>query len=331
MAANALVFSRVTVPSSYKNGAFDTVEEQSLLSRAEGAGEGPPPPAPPKAFPGIAGALILVVLVLLLQLVGGALMGVAGTLLEVAFWANPLLFGVLSFASMLAVLAIALAWSPRPARTMLGLHGFSGQCLLPAFLAMAGLHLVVSELGNLMLYLMPPPEGLQLPAQLLLGEGEAPVQAAITLVVLAPLGEELLFRGAIVDGLAVRRGPAAAMVVSGVLFGLIHLTPWQGAPIIVIGVVLAWWRLATGSVWLCIYGHAINNGLVFLASVYLPLDIPGYNVQPEEGVVFQPWWLTAAGCALTLAGLMWIAAVFRQTRRSQKNTSEAIPEYLDVP
>ncbi|MFP4502204.1 MAG: CPBP family intramembrane glutamic endopeptidase [Candidatus Hydrogenedentota bacterium] len=291
------------------------MEEQSLLSRAEIAGEGPPPLAPRKAFPGMAGALMLVVLVVVLQLVGGVVMGVAGTLLEVTFWANPLLLGVLSFGSMMAALAIALAWSPRPARVMLALHGFSLRYLLPAFLAMAGLHLVVSELGNLMLYLIPPPEGLQLPAQLLLGDGEAPVQAAITLVVLAPIGEELLFRGAIVDGLTVRRGPVAAMVVSGVLFGLIHLTPWQGVPIIVIGVVLAWWRLATGSVWLCVYGHAINNALVFIATMCLPVDIPGYNAQPAEGMAFQPWWLTTAGCTLTLAGMLGMGAVFRGTSR----------------
>ena len=56
---------------------------------------------------------------------------------------------------------------------------------------------------------------------------------AIALVVLAPLGEELVFRGLLLRGLVRRMRFPIAAVISGVVFGLAHLEYWTLWPLLV--------------------------------------------------------------------------------------------------
>jgi membrane protease YdiL (CAAX protease family) len=89
-------------------------------------------------------------------------------------------------------------------------------------------------------------------------------QAAIPFVLfisLAPgIGEELLFRGYMQKRLLERWSPTAAILVTSLLFGLMHVTPHSVANAFVIGLflgVLAW---RTGSVWPGVVCHAFING-----------------------------------------------------------------------
>lgn len=77
--------------------------------------------------------------------------------------------------------------------------------------------------------------------------------------VVAPLGEELLFRGAIFGALARAGGVGLPVVGSAALFGLMHLTPGHAAAAFVSGLGLGWLRAVTGSVWPGVVAHALNN------------------------------------------------------------------------
>lgn len=59
------------------------------------------------------------------------------------------------------------------------------------------------------------------------------VLLAISLVVLAPLGEELVFRGLLLRGLARRLTFRAAAVISGVAFALLHPQYWTIWPLLI--------------------------------------------------------------------------------------------------
>lgn len=59
------------------------------------------------------------------------------------------------------------------------------------------------------------------------------VLLAISLVVLAPLGEELVFRGLLLRGLARRVTFPAAAVISGVAFALLHPQYWTIWPLLI--------------------------------------------------------------------------------------------------
>lgn len=80
-----------------------------------------------------------------------------------------------------------------------------------------------------------------------------------TVVISAPLLEELLFRGVILDGLLRRENASKAIFISALIFGLIHFIPWQAGPALLMGLFLGWLYWRTRSLILCIALHAVNN------------------------------------------------------------------------
>lgn len=90
----------------------------------------------------------------------------------------------------------------------------------------------------------------------------------LALVVAAPVGEELFFRGLFYRGLAGLTRPWIGLVVSGVAFSLVHVNLSVALPFAVIGMVFAAVYRASGSLWTSIAAHAIVNGMGFVAYVY---------------------------------------------------------------
>jgi membrane protease YdiL (CAAX protease family) len=60
------------------------------------------------------------------------------------------------------------------------------------------------------------------------------------MVILGPLGEELIFRGIILDGLLKKHAAWKAITVSALIFGAIHLNPWQFIPGFTLGIFFGW-------------------------------------------------------------------------------------------
>lgn len=87
----------------------------------------------------------------------------------------------------------------------------------------------------------------------------------LAIALLGPVAEELCFRGAIVGGM-LRRGhrPWVAVLVSSLLFGLVHFNPAQVPFATAMGLVLAVLYLRTGSLLLPILVHVVNNSLSVL-------------------------------------------------------------------
>lgn len=81
----------------------------------------------------------------------------------------------------------------------------------------------------------------------------------ITAVILAPVLEEVLFRGIILKGFLKNYSPVKAIVVSGLLFGIFHLNPWQAIGASFVGVILGWVYYKTKSIIPCIIIHFVNN------------------------------------------------------------------------
>jgi membrane protease YdiL (CAAX protease family) len=81
-------------------------------------------------------------------------------------------------------------------------------------------------------------------------------------IVLAPVAEELLFRGLLFGGL-LQLGFIPAMAISSVAFAAWHLSP-QAIPLIAVGCVLAWLYYVSASLWHAITFHAIFNLVAFV-------------------------------------------------------------------
>jgi uncharacterized protein len=87
--------------------------------------------------------------------------------------------------------------------------------------------------------------------------------AVVLIAGLAPVAEELFFRGFIFAGLRSRWALWPAALVSGLIFGLVHAPTGitTVVPLAALGVALSWLYDRTGSLWPCVMAHAINNGL----------------------------------------------------------------------
>jgi membrane protease YdiL (CAAX protease family) len=88
----------------------------------------------------------------------------------------------------------------------------------------------------------------------------------VAVAVVGPIVEELMYRGAGMTLLA-RYGPVAAVLVTGIAFGLGHGLLLALAALVFFGVVTALVRLQTGSVYPCILVHCAFNATSLIVAV----------------------------------------------------------------
>lgn len=102
----------------------------------------------------------------------------------------------------------------------------------------------------------------------------ARIAVLFVLVVVAPVAEELLFRGVLLARLRRGLGPASSVAISAALFSFIHLIDPDAAFVVpglfIIGLVLGWQALRTGRIGLAVMTHA---GVNLLAAIALLLDL----------------------------------------------------------
>jgi membrane protease YdiL (CAAX protease family) len=84
-------------------------------------------------------------------------------------------------------------------------------------------------------------------------------------VIMAPLFEEVIFRGFLFRGFANSWGWLWGALASGAIFGLAHLQLDVFLPLATLGFVLAWAYKRTGSLWTCITMHALFNLIAVVA------------------------------------------------------------------
>jgi membrane protease YdiL (CAAX protease family) len=108
--------------------------------------------------------------------------------------------------------------------------------------------------------------------------GTAAMLAAAALVtVLAPVCEELFFRGYFFTALRNWRGTRPAALVTGLTFGAVHAGSAPAVylvPLAFLGVVLCLLYARTGSLYPCIALHVINNALAFGVTEHWGWQIP---------------------------------------------------------
>lgn len=118
--------------------------------------------------------------------------------------------------------------------------------------------------------------------------------------------EEFFFRGFVLGSLH-RLSNVMAVVISSVLFGLMHvltsnvLMIERFLPTALIGVLLAIIALRTGSIWPGIIFHALHNGLQFTLNHFRE-ELAKWDYMVEEGSHLPTTWLIA-GVVATAVGL----------------------------
>ena len=182
-----------------------------------------------------------------------------------------------------------------------GNSGKEGILYLYVLLLMAGLTIIVSEVSNLFELFVAKSDFFTGVMEGLLGQNI--ILVFIVMCVVAPVFEEILFRGIILRGLLKNIKPWPAILVSSLLFAIFHLNIWQGISSFLFGIFMGWVLYRTGSLYLVIFSHFVINFMAFLASRNV-INVPGYTYPSETG--FQPLWFTLIGLILVIAGIALI-------------------------
>jgi membrane protease YdiL (CAAX protease family) len=199
-------------------------------------------------------------------------------------------------------------------KTGLALHALGGTTV--AISLAAGVSLWGASLGLLEVQYalwQPPPgylETFQRLHESLRPHGLVDALLSMGAIAMAPaICEELLFRGIVVPSLLKPLGPAVAVLVSSLLFGVIHLdTTGSGVSFyrvpfaFVVGAGLGALRVRTGSLFSPVLAHALLNAITFAV---VPLsDDPGLGAASPSPVLGVG--LLLSGSAVTL-WLLWRA------------------------
>ncbi|MDP1967285.1 MAG: type II CAAX endopeptidase family protein [Reyranella sp.] len=184
-----------------------------------------------------------------------------------AFWLLPdrgllsllgLFFGV-GLAAVLVAVA-PLGWAAAPA---LGFRAVGWRPVLFGTLGTAAVSIAVSQIGL-------EPQGVK-QAMRIAQEPAAFLLSLALLAGLAPLVEELVFRGLLYGWLESRWGGGIAFVASSLAFAAAHVEPAHAFLVLPLGLLFGLLRWRTGSLWPSLVAHMANNGLAVVAAAYLQI------------------------------------------------------------
>ena len=174
--------------------------------------------------------------------------------------------------------------------------GFQPALLFISFGFLMSFHLAIDPLSDL----IPEPAGLNKIIEEMM---QYPVLAFFSLAIMAPLLEEVLFRGIILDGYLKNYSPAKSIIISALLFAFVHGNIAQGIGAFVMGIVVGilYWR--TQSLLLCISLHFVNNFLATLVMLLDPESLRSAQTFRELIGNDTTYWLVyAGGCLLMIFG-----------------------------
>lgn len=210
-------------------------------------------------------------------------------------------------------------------REFISINHFKISHILPTTISGVGLTIILSELINRLKAVFPLGEFW---INIIKEFNYSPTiwKLFIMVVIVAPIVEEVLFRGIILKGYLTHYSTKKALIVSAIFFGIVHLNPYQIVATFFAGIFIGWLYIRTKSLMLCIFAHSLNN-LISIASLTV-INIPGFRFVELYIIEFQPMWLNVLGVILLVSGLVWLRKCFEnievkwETDESIKNTED---------
>ena len=147
----------------------------------------------------------------------------------------------------------------------------------------------------------------------------------LTTIVVAPILEEVLFRGQILGAIKAKYGSAWALIISSLLFGLIHGIPPQMINAFFMGLILGYIYIKTGSLLSVILIHSVNNALAYVQME--AFEDLNSNMTMREAIANDTTYYIIYGVCLALFVIGLIGMI--RTVRKQKAaavTKEVMPK-----
>ena len=95
----------------------------------------------------------------------------------------------------------------------------------------------------------------------------------VAVVILAPIAEEIFFRGVVFNALLREGGRRWAFIGSSALFAIIHVSLVALLPIFLLGLALAWIYQRSGNLLAPIAMHATVNGISVALALLVRFDL----------------------------------------------------------
>ncbi|HEY8925397.1 MAG TPA: ABC transporter permease subunit/CPBP intramembrane protease [Polyangia bacterium] len=173
-------------------------------------------------------------------------------------------------------------------------------------------------LGILADRLMPPPkEVVENIRRLIRPPGEdRPLWLSIFALGVTPaICEEALFRGPILRGLRNQLPAGLACALTGILFGVLHGDVWRFVPTALLGTLLSWMALTSGSIVPSMVSHIVNNGTLIVLGYY-GLDEAGEKLSSRANLL-----LAGGAVILLVAGIAAVRAGRQPLSRETSSVS----------
>lgn len=181
--------------------------------------------------------------------------------------------------------------------------GFDPSRLLGLFVVMVALQVVIEPLTMMMPEVSP-----------MIGRGFFTILVSI---VLAPIFEELLCRGIVLESFRAKYGVFVGWIVSSLFFGVIHgqITAMLNASIL--GLVLGYAYIRSNSIFSVIILHALNNGLALVLMAFGFEESSFRDICPSETLYYALW---AAAFLIVVIGSIVMGRNLILERRREKIT-----------
>jgi membrane protease YdiL (CAAX protease family) len=223
-------------------------------------------PHPVQARPAnFADALILVVVFLGAQVVLGLVFGAIAALTSSTITTGEL--GLLEAASVVAALWASSRRLHTRMVSLLPRKGISPAICVFAAAGSVGAALLLHPIERLLTGLLPVPHLLRSVFSSIVNPKDILGSIFLAFIV-APIGEEILFRGVMLRGFWTVYGKVRGVFFTALLFGLVHLNPYQFVSGLLLGVFLGFLFVQSDSIVPPIVAHAVYNGS-FVATGYL--------------------------------------------------------------
>lgn len=263
-------------------------------------------------YPTILGAAHLVILYIFIQTIVDFPLAVWDYYHGTEYLYHPVKKIVLSLGSILFILYFAYRKAHTQLKNLFPLKRFNPLIFLPMITFLAAAHVFLGEINRIIDQVIPPPPWFWELFDKIFENDYGFIGAVMKVAVVAPIVEELIFRGVIMHGFMRNYPKIIAIFVSALFFALFHLNPWQFPATFLLGLLLGWVMVITRNIFACIIGHSINNLLVLLSLEYWEeiTQFSFFLLEKEEQLQIS---YLIAGISVVLIGL--IATVSRKPKQ----------------
>lgn len=258
-----------------------------------------------KKYPNLKGSIFLVLYYEFIALVPSLIFELIRQIFKI-----PKNNQIISMLTVISTFILTLLWLKRKNRLniskdMLLLKKFSVSRFIIIAITTVGMLLCIVRINEIVLNIFPVPKFIEELFSSQLG-GTSETLIFVRIVIVAPIIEEVIFRGIILRGFLSNYSERKAIFLSALIFAIIHFNIWQFPSAFCVGIFAGWIFSKTRSISTCILIHSLYNGSSLLISFVSDNSSVFDNIRGTS-------YPELIGLVISVLGILWL-------KRSYKNS-----------